>query len=272
MGKQIEINRQTLNRLKLFRQQLEEFVSITNDIYSIINHHRLSNDKELDGLLGKGKTLQTQLNELYGELEETIIALIGYSPILKVPSMPGVQWEVFIEALSGNFKTSTMGESQHYALQAMSTVIGRAQSKLTKSKEVSISTSQQIKQIGSIVFTHDSIERININKLKILCNEMNKLLPDNPNSAALLMRTILLVCLRHKLGSKSKDELAQVLSRAISQNIYQDEHIKRILTNFQKMPKTLLDATHHSQWVLMEYDELSSWLPGLSKLIEITFP
>lgn len=101
---------------------------------------------------------------------------------------------------------------------------------------------------------------------------MNKLLPENPNAAALTMRTIMLVCLRHKLGSNAKEDLEAALARAISQDIYKDTHIKRILTNFQKMPKTLLDATHHSQWILLELGDIAPWLSGLSKLLEATFP
>lgn len=272
MSQQISLNQQKLDKLKTFRQQLEEYVSVTNEIYSVVNRHRFADNKELDDLLEKEKILRLRLNEAYGELEETIIALIGYKPYLKIPSMPGVKWDIFIEAMSGNFKTSTMGESQEYALQAVSSVIGKAKSELIKTKSINLSISQQTKEIGSIIFTNELIARINVNKLKILCTEMNKLLPDNPNSAALLMRTILLVTLRHKLGKKSKDELEQVLAQAISQDIYQDKHVKRILINFQKMPKTLLDATHHSQWLLMEYDDLHSWLTGLNKLIEFTFP
>ncbi|HEU4966431.1 MAG TPA: hypothetical protein VFT53_03035 [Candidatus Saccharimonadales bacterium] len=268
----MELNKQTLDQLQDFKKLLENYVTLTNTIYSIINHRSYAEDSERDAFWAKHEKLQPQLNILYGSLEDIITAIVGYKPVVEVPAIPGASWDVFREALSGNFQSSMMGDCQQHALQTMNMVVGKAKSLLSNKTSVTIGSAKQSRQVGTVVFSQELIDRINLNKLKILCTEMNKLLPDNPNSAALVMRTIMLVCLRHKLGGRAKEDLEAVLAQAISQDVYKDAHIKKILINFQKMPKALLDAMHHSQWMLLEYDELAPWLPGISKLLDITFP
>lgn len=91
----MELDQQTLKQLSLFKKELEEFVRVTNTIYGIVNRRRYVEDKERETLWAKEQKLQPEINGLYGSLEDTITALVGYKPMVGIPSIPGASWDVF---------------------------------------------------------------------------------------------------------------------------------------------------------------------------------
>ena len=115
------------------------------------------------------------------------------------------------------------------------------------------------------------IKRISDQKIQVLALELNRISNRNPNSAALAIRTILLLTLRNKLRIKSYLELTDALNQAISKDIYKDPQVKKILIEFAGMPKQLLDATHHSSWILIKDSQIRNWATGLEVVIAATF-
>ena len=128
-------------------------------------------------------------------------------------------------------------------------------------------------------FSPELLKRISDSKVQTLCREMNDVFGENPNAAGMLFRTLLLNCLRFKLKKtligkkilKDSDDLKEVLNKTISNNIYQDNHIKVFLTQFSHIPKDIYDAGVHSDWVLINQSDLDSQIGGLIKVIEKTF-
>jgi hypothetical protein len=93
---------------------------------------------------------------------------------------------------------------------------------------------------------------------------------ENPNAGALLFRTILLLTLQYKLGIKSKDELSEVLGQVVGGDIY-DKHVTRLLKQLQGIPKELLDASHHSKWIIIKNQDLQVWAQALRQVLLATF-
>lgn len=128
-------------------------------------------------------------------------------------------------------------------------------------------------------FSAELLKEISDVKVQTLCRELNNVFGKNPNAGGMLFRTILLNTLRFKLkntqvGKKilaDSDDLKSVLSKTISNDIYDDFHIKRFLEQFSKIPKDIFDAGVHSDWVLVEQSDLDSQIGGLIKIIGATF-
>ena len=115
------------------------------------------------------------------------------------------------------------------------------------------------------------LKRIDDKKVQLLCVELGRTWPQNPNASALLVRAILLCALRHKIGRGAGDDLSAVLGQAIAQ-LGLDQTTIHILENFQKMPKTLLDATYHSQQMTFTEEEVSSFIVAIVKIVQGLYP
>jgi len=236
------MTRSDLTLLEKFERKLLTYVNVINDTVRIKNHLDNFTDEDSSLIIKKEIKLRKKLNVLYGEVETIIVHVLGSVPYIEIPMLPGQKWNVFLEALS-NGTSSNKGTCLQFALQTMSVVIGKAKR---------LSTHPPNKKDQQIVFDEDFIKKIVSSKVKVLCIEFNQIYGNNPNATALLFRTILLIALQLKLGSNAKEDLGPVLSQAIGQNIYEDRQIRKILEQFQKMPKIMLDATHHSQWIVIE--------------------
>jgi|GEM_PF-2585098 len=258
----MSITKQQLTELEKFQKNLTRYQDAANAVWAA--RRTYASNADLEKKMKHEKDLRDKLNIEYGGLEDTINNLLGGKPLMIVPNIPGYRWDIFAEALSARF-SSTKGDCLNMATQSTAQAVGKAR-QLIKNPNSSKSTTPVP------VFTDELLRKVRSPKIKKLCEELNRSLPQNPNSAALLMRTILLITLQQKMGSKAKNDLAPVLNQAIAQDAYGDTAIKRILTNFAGLPKTLLDATHHSQWMIFTADDVSTWLPGLVKVIQATYP
>ncbi len=250
--------------IKKFKDDLSEYHDLANMVFAVSNGRKYMSDDEFHNLRKRERATRDDLNEQYGVVEKLIITVLGGKPMMGLPAFPGRRWDVFAEALSSNFNI-VKGDCLNMAEDEMSRVYGKAKSLATAESDVASTKNGRW-------FPDDLLQRIKDPKIKKLCEELERVVKDNPNAAALLMRTILLITLQKKLGKKAHDDLGPVLNQAISQNIYNDLHIKRILENLASVPKTMLDATHHSKWVLIKTDDLGIWLPGLVNIIEATYP
>lgn len=258
----MDITKQQLAELEKFQKNLSQYHDAANAVWAARREY--ASDADLEKKINREKAFRDKLTIEYGGLEDIINNLLGGKPVMVVPNIPGYQWDIYAEALSARL-TSTKGDCLSMAEQSTAQAVGKARQAVKAPKVPNSATPAH-------VFSDELLGKIKNPKIKKLCEELNRSLPHNPNSAALLMRTVLLITLQQKMGSKAKDDLAPVLNQAISQDVYGDTAIKRILTNFAGLPKTLLDATHHSQWMIFTVDDINSWLPGLVKVIEATYP
>ena len=255
-------------------QKLQNFIStfgiyhdIANKVFGVSNGHEYMSEGGFAELRSQEKMLRRSLNEEFGVIEQLVYDLMGGKPFIAYPGLPGRQWDVFAEALSANFNI-VKGESLNYVEDALSRAIGAAKASLNSQKT---SKPEKTQLTPGVWFSDDLVSRITDHKIKTLCIELNQTSERSPNATALLMRTILLLVLQNKLGKSAKNDLKDVLNQAIAQDVYSDVHIKRILTNLSSIPKTILDASHHSKWVMVNTDEIGVWLPGLVKVVEATF-
>lgn len=260
----MEVTKAELALLEKFKKDINSYDQLANSVFGVINGHDYMANDDFEKLKKQEREARDNLNEQYGAVESLIDNLLGGRPFMRVPNVPNGQWDVFAEAFSSRF-TIVKGECLDYAVDAVNRAYGKAKGLVGKSTTTPKLTSARW-------FSDDLIARITNTKIKRLCEELDKVVAGNPNAAALLMRTILLLTLQKKLGNLAKTDLQPVLNQAISQDAYKDLHIKRILTNLSSIPKTMLDATHHSKWVLIKPDELGLWLPGLVSVLEATFP
>jgi len=260
----MDITKKELELLKKFKDDLNEYHDVANSVFGVTNGYDYMSDDEFKKIRVRERNLRDGLNEQYGSVEKMINNLLGGKPFMSVPAVPNGRWDVFSEALSSNF-TIVKGESLSSAVDYMSRVYGKAKSLLENPSNVQ-------PNISGKWFTKDLLARITDQKIRKLCEELDRVSSGSPNAAALLMRTILLLTLQKKLGKVAHKDLGPVLNQAISQDIYKDLHIKRILTNLVSIPKTMLDATHHSQWVLIKQDDIGIWITGLVNVVEATYP
>ena len=260
----MEVTEKDLELLKRFKTGLGAYHDLANSVFGVSRGYERMSDSDFKKLRIREREARDSLNELYGSVEKLIINLLGGKPFMAVPAVPGARWDVFTEALSSSFNISK-GECLNYAVDAMNRAYGKAKSLVGKPE-------QTPKKVTSEWFSKDLLVRISDQKTRTLCKELNGVAIDSPNAAALLMRTILLITLQKKIGKLAKDDLGPVLNQAISQDIYKDLHIKRILTNLASVPKTMLDATHHSKWALIKQDDIGVWMPGLVNVVEATYP
>lgn len=259
----MHITKEQLVELQEFQTNLSKYHDAANSVWEAMTMYL--GDNELEKRRTTEKKLRLKLSVDYGSLEDTIDELYGSRPTMGVPNMPGMRWDIFAEALGSQFN-STKGDCLNMAEQIIARVVGKA-------KKIATTPSAQLKSDNkAIFFSDDLLNRIQSVKIKTLCREFNQSWPQSPNSCALLIRTILLATLQYKMGSKAKEDLGPVLNQSISQDAYQDKQIKKILTIFSSMPKQLLDATHHSQWILLKESDLDYLLPGLVKVLEATYP
>lgn len=259
----MQITTTDLSMIKKFKEDLSDYHDLANMVFAVSSGREYMSDDEFNKLRKRERALRDDLNEQYGAVEKHIIAVLGGKPLMGIPAFPGRRWDVFAEALSSNFNI-TKGDCLNMAEDEMSRVYGKAKSL--------VDTKSDVVGKNGRWFPEDLLIRISDQKIRKLCEELDRVFLDNPNAAALLVRTILLITLQKKLGKKAHDDLGPVLNQAISQDIYGDLHIKRILQNLASVPKTMLDATHHSKWVLIKTDDLGIWLPGLVNIIEATYP
>jgi hypothetical protein len=255
------INTDDLKRLKRFKSSLISYQKLSTSIYRSVNGYEILSRDDLDKIVKKETRTREKLMSFYGENESLIIFLHGGRPQMEIPAFPGHRWDVFMEALSGDYDTSNKGRCLEMAIQLSNIIVGKAKRLVSNPTVIS----------KKIVFSDELLKRITSNKVKTLCAEFNNVYSDSPNAAALLFRTILLITLQVKLGDKAREDLGPVLNQVISQDVYNDKQIKKILTNFSSIPKTLLDSTHHSQWILIKNEEVLSWTSGLLRIIESTF-
>lgn len=253
--------------IKNFVDKFRKYHDIANRVFAVSNGRDYMSDVDFKSLRKNERKMRDYLNEEFGNLEPLIYGLIGGKPYLTIPNIPGSKWDIFAEALSSNF-TIVKGDSLVQADDSLTRLLGTAKRAANERKEIKNPASTTL---PSKWFSDDLITRITDTKIKALCIELNNVADINPNATALLMRTILLLTLQKKMGKSAKDDLRDVMNQAISQNIYEDVHIKRILTNLSDIPKTMLDASHHSKWVIIKKDDLGIWLPGLVNVIEATF-
>lgn len=260
----MEVTKDDLELLKKFKADLSRYHDLANTVFSVSRGYERMSDDDFAKLRSNERKSRDDLNEQYGSVEKLIINLLGGKPFMSVPAVPGARWDVFEEALSSSFNIAK-GECLNYATDALNRAYGRAKSMVESPKQTQ-------KVVTSEWFSKDLLARISDQKIRTLCEELNEVASGSPNAAALLMRTILLITLQKKIGKTAKSDLGPVLSQAISQDTYKDLHIKRILTNLASVPKTMLDATHHSQWVLIKQDDIGIWMQGLVNVIEATYP
>jgi len=264
----MKITKEEYESIKDFIKKFREYHDVANGVFAVTKGREYMPDADFKKLKEDERHMRDYLNEEFGNLEETIYSLLGGRPFMRVPNMPGSRWDTFSEALSGNF-TIVKGETLNQADDYLVKVGGLAKRAMNaKDKIVEYSGPQTS---PSKWFSDDLLQKITDAKVNALCVELNNVSELNPNATALLMRTILLLTLQKKLGKASKEDLKDVLNQAISQDSYKDVHIKRILTNLSSIPKTLLDASHHSKWIIVKKDDLGIWLPGLVNVVEATF-
>lgn len=254
--------------IKDFAEKFREYHEVANDVFAVSNGRKHMSDTDFKSLREDEKHMRYYLNEEFGNLEQIIINLMGGKLFLTVPNIPGSKWDVFAEALSSSF-TIVKGDSLSRADDELTRLVGKAKS-IAEKKDKQAEPSTPVTS-PSQWFSDGILSKITDNKIKALCIELNNVFADNPNATALLMRTILLLTLQKKLGNSAKDDLRDVMNQAISQDVYKDVHIKRVLTNLSTIPKTMLDASHHSKWVIIKKDDLGIWLPGLVNVVEATF-
>jgi hypothetical protein len=255
----MELSASDYKRLQKFKTDLTKYSELSNSVYSIINGHEYVSGDELKRRRANESRLREKLTLEFGSLEDTIFRLIEGTPTI---TLFGQTYDVFDSALSDNFQSPLKGQCLGHAIQCATKALGKA-----KPAAVKQAATGKI----SKAFSDITIKKVSDQKVKQLLLEFNNVYPENPNAAGLLMRTILLMTLKAKLGTKAKDDLAPVIAQAISQNTYNDNHIKRILTSFQQIPKTVLDATHHSSWILLDQNNIDSWLPGVKLIVETTY-
>jgi hypothetical protein len=265
----MKISQAEYEAIKDFASKFSEYHDVANSVFAVINGTEFMSDSDFSKLKENEKNMRKYLNEEFGVLETTIYGLMGGKPYMGFPNMTG-RWDTYAEALSGNFRL-IKGESLSHASDSLSRVVGVAKSSVVSDNEVEVENPSPEVPISKW-FSDELLGHISDTKIKALCSELNNVAELNPNATALLMRTILLLTLQKKLGRLSKDDLKDVMNQAISQNIYEDTHIRRILTHLSTIPKTMLDASHHSRWVIIKKDDLGIWLPGLVNVVEATFP
>lgn len=261
----MKITQENLESIKKFAKQFDEYHVIANKVFAVSNGHEYMDPDTFTKLREKEKLLRRNLNEEFGSHEQMIYNLLGGKPFL---GWNGRRWDVFSEALSANFNI-VKGESLNYVEDSLSKAVGAAKKLLQDTRNPGKVKSLDVE--SGAWFSDELLKTISDTKIRTLCVELNSVSTDNYNAAALLMRTILLLTLQKKLGKIAKDDLKDVLNQAISQDIYGDTHVKRILANLSSIPKTMLDASHHSKWVIIKKDELGVWLPGLVTVVEATF-
>lgn len=276
----MEVTKSQLAVLKRFKDNLETYQEIAIFLYKNKKDHQYVSESNLNELTKQEKMLRLKLNIDYGNIENLLDNLLGGKPYIGMPAMPGMKWNVYSEALASNFNFAK-GECLNFAVDATNRAFGKAKAIISSTvKSQTNSVKPPLKSgkppksnmVISKWFPEDLLARINDNKVKVLCIELDQVLPLSPNAAALLMRTILLNTLQQKIGGRAKDDLGPVLGQAIALNVYSDRHIMNILSGFSTIPKSLLDATHHSKWMLIGSDHLGHWMPGLVKVIEATYP
>ena len=259
---ELTMDEQTLERLKAFQKKLSRYHDVCNEIWRASN--RTFDLAQYDKLRPQEKQLRQDLIEEYGALEPTITRLLGGELKLRVPNIPGSEWDIFVEALSGSFNTMK-GDCLEWAEQFISKAIGKAKELLKRPQPTSPQSATKP------LFTADELKRIDDKKVQLLCVELGRTWPQNPNASALLVRAILLCALRHKIGRGAGDDLSAVLGQAIAQ-LGLDKTTIHILENFQKMPKTLLDATYHSQQMTFTEEEVSSFIVAIVKIVQGLYP
>lgn len=254
--------------LKDFVDNFRKYHDMANEVFAISNGREYMGVVAFKQLQQNEKALRNKLNEQFGDLEQVIYNLMGGKPFMAIPAVPGSRIDVFAEALSGNF-TLIKGESLIQADDHLTRLLGAAKRAINrKEKTGSLPASAEISPKW---FSNDLLSQVTDTKIRALCTELNNVAELNPNATALLMRTILLLTLQKKIGKSAKGDLKDVMNQVISQDVYNDVHIKRILVNLSTIPKTMLDASHHSRWVTIKKDDLGIWLPGLVNVVEATF-
>lgn len=261
----MSVSKSELQSLKKLQNEFDKYHKLVVSVYRIYNHRDYPSQQEINKRIDQEKKARRTLNVNFGKVEKTVYNLLGGKPMMQIPAIPGYQWDIFAEALSSNFETSSKGQCLDMAIDSIDRAVGKAEGIASSAAPITTPIT------GENIFEESLIEKINDNKIQELCREFNNVYGTNPNAGALLFRTILLISLQYKLGTKAKDDLSSVLNQAVSSNIYKDTHITRVLKNFQGVPKTLLDATHHSKWILINGAELVTWAQGLRLVLGATF-
>ncbi len=259
------VTKAELAALKKFQKELDEYNKLVIRVFRTRNG-QLHDSEEVYNLINKEKISRRKINSLFGKVEQLTYNLIGGKPFMQIPAIPGHQWDIFAEAFSSKF-TSTKGDCLEMAIDSVDRAVGKAEGLVSShaSATVKVVMGDEV-----MMFEDELVNNISDQKIKTLCLEFNNVFSKNSNAGALLFRTILLLTLQHKLGIKAKDELSEVLGQAVSGDVY-DKHVTRLLKQLQGIPKTLLDASHHSKWIMIKGQDLNVWAQALRQVLLATF-
>lgn len=166
-----------MNKEKIikFKDDLIKYRDLSNQIYRIYNHRETLSDQEKKKAFDDELSERQRLVEEYGTIESEIRSVVGHL-VMRIPAFPGMEWDVFDEALSGNFRNSTKGECLDAAIQSMLKVVGKIKQGSAKPIKTSDKVSadvERIKEIMAEVATGNTqIQDINV-EYKDIYKELN---------------------------------------------------------------------------------------------------
>jgi len=123
----MKVSKSELSLLKKFQYDLDDYDKKVIQIYKIVNHHEYLSDSDVEKHRAAEVTARRKINASFGRVEELIYSLLGAKPYMIIPALPGHQWDVFAEALSSNFHTSSKGDCLEMARDSLDRAVGKAE-------------------------------------------------------------------------------------------------------------------------------------------------